>query len=95
MTVSKNRDNVYSWFTKIRDETRKGGFNVSKLRCRNGALQGVSGTLATAIGVRPYTMSLKLKGKAPITLDEATKIRDTINKELSLEYLFETEAVDE
>ena len=35
-------------------------------------------------------MSLKLKGKAPITLDEATKIRDTINKELSLEYLFET-----
>ena len=49
------------------------------------------GTLATAIGVRPYTMSLKLKGKAPITLDEATKIRDTINKELSLEYLFEVE----
>jgi hypothetical protein len=39
-------------------------------------------------------MSLKLKGKAPITLDEATKIRDTINKELSLEYLFKTE-VDE
>ena len=48
------------------------------------------GTLATVIDVTPGTMSLKLKGKAPITLDEATKIRDTINKELSLEYLFET-----
>ena len=49
------------------------------------------GTPATAIGVKPYTMSLKLKGKAPITLSEAVKIRDTINKELSLEYLFATE----
>lgn len=49
------------------------------------------GTLATAIGVKPYTMSLKLKGKAPITLSEAVKIRNTINKELSLEYLFATE----
>lgn len=49
------------------------------------------GTLATAIGVTPSTMSLKLKGKAPITLSEAVKIRDTIDKELSLEYLFETE----
>ena len=50
------------------------------------------GTLASVINVTPSTMSLKLKGKAPITLDEATKIRDAINKELSLEYLFATES---
>ena len=49
------------------------------------------GTLATVINVTPNTMSLKLKGKAPITLDEATKIRNAINKELSLEYLFAAE----
>ena len=52
-------------------------------------------TLANAIGVTPTTMSLKLKGKAPIMLAESFKIRDAIDKNLKIEYLFETEEVNE
>ena len=52
-------------------------------------------TLAAAIGVTPSTMSLKLKGKAPITLAESFKIRDVIDKNLRIEYLFLTEVKDD
>lgn len=52
-------------------------------------------TLAAAIGVTPSTMSLKLKGKAPITLAESFKIRDVIDKNLKIEYLFLTEVKDD
>lgn len=48
-------------------------------------------TLAAVIGVTPTTMSMKLSGKAPITLAEADKIRDAIDRELRIDYLFSSE----
>lgn len=52
-------------------------------------------TLASVIDVTPSTMSLKLKGKAPITLAECIKIRDAIDKGLDIEYLFSADETKE
>lgn len=47
--------------------------------------------LAEKIGVRPETLSKKILGKAEFTYGEIRKIRDLINPELKLEYLFAIE----
>ena len=44
--------------------------------------------LAKRIHRTPTTVSLKLNGKAPITLPECIEIRDAVGKEFSIEYLF-------
>lgn len=46
--------------------------------------------LAKEIGITVGTLSLKLSGKANLTLPEAIKIKNIVGKSLSLEYLFET-----
>lgn len=48
--------------------------------------------LATLIGRTPSTLSLKLAGKAPITLKEAAKIKECIGTDMMLEELFQESA---
>lgn len=47
--------------------------------------------LAKMISMTPGTLSLKLNGKAPLTLAECIKIRDCIDKSLKIDYLFKFE----
>lgn len=49
------------------------------------------GKLAKAIDMPASTLSEKLNGKYPLTIDECKAIRDVINEQYSLDYLFETE----
>lgn len=49
--------------------------------------------MGAAIGVSDSAMSQKLSGKCVITVEEAKKIRDFIDKNLSIEYLFEVAEV--
>lgn len=51
-------------------------------------------TLANSVGVTLSTLSLKLKGKYPITLIEAKKIKKAIGTSLPLEILFSEEAIE-
>lgn len=51
-------------------------------------------SLATKIGKTPTTLCLKLNGKAPITLKECLEIKNAINTELSIDYLFNVEQED-
>lgn len=46
--------------------------------------------LAARIHVTPTTLSLKLNGKAPITLVECVSIKEAIGTDMSIESLFET-----
>lgn len=46
-------------------------------------------TLATRVQMRPETLSKKIAGKSEFTLGECKKIRDEINPDLKLEYLFQ------
>lgn len=48
-------------------------------------------TLAKCIGRTPSTLSLKLNGKAPLTLAECIEIKNAVNPECTVEYLFATE----
>lgn len=48
-------------------------------------------TLADKIHKTPTTLSLKLNGKAPITLAECVEIKNAIDETLSVDYLFKTE----
>lgn len=48
--------------------------------------------LAKKIHKTPTTLSLKLNGKAPITLTECIEIKNAVNPNCSVEYLF---AVDD
>lgn len=47
--------------------------------------------VAGAIGKTPSTLSLKLNGKAPLTLAECIEIKNVVNPESSVDYLFATE----
>lgn len=49
--------------------------------------------LAKVIDCTPTTLSLKLNGKSVITLTECIKIRNAIDNELSIDYLFATEEI--
>ena len=48
-------------------------------------------SLADKIHKTPTTLSLKLNGKAPITLAECVEIKNAIDESLSVDYLFSTE----
>lgn len=53
------------------------------------AKQGISqAELADRLGKGVPTMSLKLNGKSPITLDEALSIKKALKTRLSIEALF-------
>lgn len=47
--------------------------------------------LAEIIHKTPTTLSLKLNGKAPITLSECMEIKEAIGTDCTLDYLFATE----
>lgn len=47
--------------------------------------------LAEKLGVRPATISDKINGKFPFTLDEVVAIKKSFFPNLSLEYLFSNE----
>lgn len=47
--------------------------------------------LAQGIGCTPSTLSMKLSGKAPITLAEAAQIKLIINVDMPIEELFAIE----
>lgn len=47
-------------------------------------------SLANKIHKTPTTLSLKLNGKAPITLSECMEIKEALETDLSVDYLFET-----
>lgn len=46
--------------------------------------------LAEKIHRTPTTLSLKLNGKAPITLRECMEIKEAIESDCTLDYLFQT-----
>lgn len=50
--------------------------------------------IAIAIDRTESTVSLKLNGKFPITLDEAKKIKAVISTNKPIEVLFSTEVID-
>lgn len=45
--------------------------------------------LATGTSISPETLSKKIRGKSEFTLGECKRIRDYINPDLKLEYLFQ------
>ena len=47
--------------------------------------------LSARIHVTPTTLSLKLNGKAPITLAECVEIKSALDTDKSIDYLFATE----
>lgn len=49
--------------------------------------------LAEAIHMTPTTLSMKLNGKATLTLSECIEIRDVVGKEFAIDYLFAPIAV--
>ena len=48
-------------------------------------------SLAEKLHKTPTTLSLKLNGKAPITLSECMEIKEALGTECSIEYLFATD----
>lgn len=52
-----------------------------------------SKTLAGELNVTLSTLSQKMNGKYPFTLNEAKKIKEVLNSTLPIEELFATEAV--
>lgn len=50
-------------------------------------------SLAEKINKTPTTLSLKLNGKAPITLTECIEIKKAIGTNCTVDYLFETKEV--
>lgn len=59
--------------------------NVNAEMARRNMLQS---DLADILGITRATMSLKLSGKAPISLDEAFQIKEALHTRLSLDVLF-------
>lgn len=47
--------------------------------------------LAEKVNKTPTTLSLKLNGKAPLTLSECIEIRDAVDRKCTIDYLFATE----
>ena len=46
------------------------------------------GALANLLHMTPSTLSMKLNGKATLTLPECIRIRDAVDKKLEIDYLF-------
>jgi len=59
--------------------------NVDAELARKGITQG---DLAKALNITPTTISLKLNGKYGFSLEEAKKIKETLNAKMSLDELF-------
>lgn len=53
------------------------------------------GMLAEYLHITPTTLSMKLNGKAILTLDECIRIRDIIDKKLTIDYLFASDEDEE
>lgn len=51
--------------------------------------------LAEKIHKTPTTLSMKLNGKAPLTLAECIEIKNAVDPDSTVDYLFATEEVDE
>lgn len=49
--------------------------------------------LADAIHKTPTTLSMKLNGKATLTLAECIEIRDVVGKEFAIDYLFASDEI--
>ena len=49
-------------------------------------------SIALSLGITPTTFSFKLNGKAPISLKECVKIKNTFFPDKTLDYLFATES---
>lgn len=47
--------------------------------------------LAEKLHKTPTTLSLKLNGKAPLTLTECVEIKNIVNPECTVDYLFATD----
>lgn len=47
--------------------------------------------LADRIHKTPTTLSLRLNGKAPLTLSECVEIKNEVNPECTVDYLFATD----
>lgn len=47
--------------------------------------------LAEKLDKTPTTLSLKLNGKAPLTLGECIEIKNAVSPDCSIDYLFATE----
>lgn len=62
--------------------------NVDVKLTRNGMTRG---DLAKALNLTPSTVSLKLNGKAILTLNEAKKIKQILKTNIPLEDLFDTQ----
>lgn len=48
------------------------------------------GALALKLGITATTLSLKLNGKSPLSLDESKSIKEIIGTDAPLDYLFAT-----
>lgn len=49
-------------------------------------------SIALSLGITPTTFSFKLNGKAPISLKECVKIKNTFFPDKTLDYLFATDS---
>ena len=71
--------------------TKKGGASVfPNLDAEMARRKITRQSLADKIHKTPTTLSLKLNGKAPITLAECVEIKNAIDESLSVDYLFKT-----
>ena len=59
------------------------------LRAEMARKSVTSNDIATALGVRPATISWKLNGKSDFSLAEAKKIKERLGVEMTLDELFE------
>ena len=69
----------------------KGGYKVfPNLYAEMARRKITQVSLAERVGRTPTTMSLKLRGEAPLTLAECVEIKNAIDETLSVDYLFST-----
>lgn len=61
------------------------------IRAEMARLRLTNGKLAKILGCTPATLSLKMHGKANITLNEARKIKEVLETDMTIEELFEPE----
>lgn len=62
-------------YSNLKAEMKRGGFTLE--------------TVSRKLGITLGTLSLKLNGKYPVTLNEAKKIKEIIGVDIPLEDLFE------
>ena len=90
LNIAKIRKNTME-FSICRKLTKEGETMYPNLRAEMARRNVTVHQLAIVLNVTSNTMSLKLKGKAPISLQEAIKIKDYLQTDLTLEELFRKE----